>query len=582
MATALPVNAPGAPGLPDMLEAPPPGPVAKFTGLLQGVGPTRLLGLVAALGAVVVSLTLLIVRLATPDYEILFSKLSPDDSAAIVRQLEASGEPYRLSDGGATILVDRSRIARLRIAAAEQKLPSRGSVGYELFDKIDSLSATSSLFQVTQVRALEGELARTIAQIAGVESARVHLVIPFRELFSQQAPETRASVVLQFKSNSDVGKRRVEAVRQLVSSAVKNLSPSRVSIVDTQGNLLARGDGEASPGASSTLVEQKLDHERRLRSGVERLVEQYVGLGKVRADVTVDLVLASVIRTSEVFDPKSRVERSVQTVEEAANRNETRSEQDVSVQQSLPDSSRANQGATRNQENTRRAEETTNFEVSRTSLRETTDPGSIRRISVAVLVDGAREMKPDGTAQYKPRSPEEMQALEKIVRSAVGFSAERNDVVEVVNLPFAPTDLPEVREPGPFDFTKADILTAIETLALLIGVALLVLLVLRPAMKSLLEPPKPAEEPGLIVDESAGKPPALTSADDDVAAMKAEIEREMQELQAKRAETLAEMIDIDKIEGQVQASAVKRITEIVDKHPEEAAQVIRNWLSQRS
>lgn len=579
MAAALPANAPGAPGFPDASEDPSASPVTKLTALLQSLGLFRLLGLVAALGAVLVSLIFLIIRLATPDYEILFSKLSPEDSAAIVRQLEASREPYRLGDGGGTILVDRANIARLRITAAEQKLPSRGSVGYELFDKVDSLSATSSLFQVTQVRALEGELARTITQIAGVEAARVHLVIPFRELFSQQTPETRASVVLQLKPNSDIGKRRVEAVRQLVASAVKNLSPARVSIVDTQGNLLARGDGEASLGASSTLVEQKLDQERRLRIGVERLVEQYVGIGKVRADVTVDLTLAAVVRTSEMFDPKSRVERSVQTVEEAANKNETRSDQDVSVQQNLPES-RTSQGATRNQENTRRAEETTNFEVSKTSVRETIEPGTVRRISVAVLVDGTREPKPDGTSLYKPRSAEEMQALEKIVRSAVGFSTERNDVVEVVNLPFAPPEVPDIREPGPFDFTKSDILTALETLALLTGVLLLVLLVLRPVLRSMLEPPKPAEEVGLIVDDSASKPLALAGAVDDVAAMKAEIEREMQELQAKRAESLAEMIDIDKIEGQVQASAVKRITEIVDKHPEEAAQVIRSWLSQ--
>jgi len=580
MAVASPANAPGAPALPTLAEGEPSGPVAKLTGLLQGLGPTRLLGLVAALGAVVVSLGLLVARLATPDFEILFSKLSPEDSAALVRQLETSGEAFRIADGGSTILVNRARVARLRIAAAEQKLPSRGSIGYELFDKTDPLATTSSLFQMNQARALEGELSRTIAQIAGVESARVHLVIPFRELFSQQTPETRASVVLQLKPNADASKRRVEAVRQLVSSAVKNLHPSRVSIVDTQGNLLARGDGEAAIGASSSLLEQKLDHERRLRNGIERLVEQYVGVGRVRADVTVDLTLASVVRTSETFDPKSRVERSVQTVEEAANRNETRSEQDVSVQQNLPESRGTQPGATRNQENTRRAEETTNFEVSKTSLRETVEPGSIRRISVAVLVDGVREVRADGKIEHKPRSEQEMQALEKIVRSAVGFSSERNDIVEVVNLPFAPPDMPDIREPGLFDFTKDDLISTVETIALLIGVALLVLLVLRPALKTLLEPPKPVEETGLIVDESAGKPPALT-ATDDVAAMKAEIEREMQELQAKRAESLAEMIDIDKIEGQVQASAVKRITEIVDKHPEEAAQVIRSWLTQR-
>ncbi len=580
MASALPINVPGTPALAEAAEGEPAGPVAKLTGLLQGLGPARLLGLVAALGAVLVSLSLLVVRLAATDYEILFSKLSPEDSAALIRQLEGSGESFRIADGGTTILVDRARVARVRIAAAEQKLPSRGSIGYELFDKIDPLATTSSLFQMNQVRALEGELARTITQIAGVESARVHLVIPFRELFSHQTPETRASVVLQMKPNADVGKRRVESVRQLVASAVKNLSPARVSIVDTQGNLLARGDGEAAAGASSTLIEQKLDHERRLRQSVERLVEQYVGFGRVRADVTVDLALAAVVRTSETFDPKSRVERSVQTVEEAANRNETRTEQDVSVQQNLPDSRTAGPGGTRNQENTRRAEETTNFEVSKTSVRETIEPGSIRRISVAVLVDGSRALRPDGSAEYKSRSEQEMQALEKIVRSAVGFSAERNDIVEVVNLPFAPPDAPDVREPGLLDFTKADLISILEAMALLAGVALLVILVLRPTVKALLEPPKPAEEPGLIVDETTGKLPALAAADD-VAAMKAEIEREMQELQSKRAESLAEMIDIEKIEGQVQASAVKRITEIVDKHPEEAAQVIRSWLTQR-
>lgn len=580
MAAALPVNASGAVTLPEVADSEPTGAVAKLTGLLQGLGPARLFGLVAALGAVLVSLSLLVVRLATPDYEILFSKLSPEDSAALVRQIEGAGEKYRIADGGATILVDRTRVARLRITAAEHKLPSRGSIGYELFDKVDPLSTTSSLFQMNQVRALEGELARTIAQIAGVEAARVHLVIPFRELFSHQTPETRASVVLQMNPNADVGKRRVEAVRQLVASAVKSLNPARISIVDTQGNLLARGDGEAAAGASSTLIEQKLDHERRLRQSVERLVEQYVGLGRVRADVTVDLALAAVVRTSETFDPKSRVERSVQTVEEAANRNETRTEQDVSVQQNLPESRTPAAGGARNQENTRRAEETTNFEVSKSSVRETIEPGSIRRISVAVLVDGGRAVRTDGSAEYKPRSEQEMQALEKIVRSAVGFSAERNDIVEVVNLPFAPPDAPDVRQPGMLDFTKADLISILETAALLGGVTLLVLLVLRPAVKALIEPPKPAEEPGLIVDETAGKLPALAAADE-VAAMKAEIEREMQELQAKRTESLAEMIDIEKIEGQVQASAVKRITEIVDKHPEEAAQVIRSWLTQR-
>jgi flagellar M-ring protein FliF len=556
------------------------GPLGRALSFFEQLGVARLVGLVAALAAVLLSLGIIFTRLMTPDYEELFRGLSAEDSAAIIRRLDTANEGYRLSDGGSTILIDRAKVMQWRITLAEQKLPSRGGVGYELFDKGDQLSTTSSLFQLNQVRALEGEISRSIASIAGVEAARVHLVVPIRELFSQQAPETRASVVVQFKSGAEAGAKKIEAIKQLVASAVKNLASSRVSIVDTRGTLLARGDGETAEGVSTGLLEQKYEHERRLRGAVERLLEQYVGLGRVRADVTVELNLASVLRTSELYDPRSAAQRSVQTVEEAGNKNEARAEPDVSVQQNTPDGRNAGTG-TRNQESSRRTEETTNFEISKTSVRESMEPGTVKRVSVAVLVDGVRGGKGDANA-YRERTPEEMQALEKLVKSAVGFSADRQDVVEVINLPFAEPELPDVRPPGLFDFTKNDIVTLSETAALLLGLALVLFVVVRPMLRALTGEDK-EEEVTLIVDESAGKPPAVVEGQvDEVAQMKEEIEREMQELQAKRAEALAEMIDVDKIEGQVQASAIKRITEIVDKHPEEAAQVIRNWLTQRS
>lgn len=556
------------------------GPAGRLIDALRKLGPLRLVGLVASLAAIVVAVAASTVHLMAPDLVPLFSKLAPEDSAALARHLDQAREKYQVADGGQTVLVERSRVAQLRIMAAEKRLPSKGSLGYEVFDRIDPLSTTTNLFQINQIRALEGELARTIASIAGVESARVHLVIPTRELFSQQAPDTRASVVVQFRANMDSARQRVESIRHLVASAVKNLSPGRVSIVDTQGNLLARGDGESAAGQATAVLEHKLEHERRLRAAVERLVEQHVGIGRVRADVNVDVTYAAVVRTTEAFDPKGRVERSVQTVEEASTKSEQRGEQDASVARNIPPEQQAQGQGTRGSENQRRTEETTNFEVSRTQVRESIDPGSIRRVSVAVLVDGVRQADASGAQAWKPRSEEEMKAIERLVRSAVGFSQERGDSVEVVNLPFSPVELPDIRPPGMFDFTKEDIKFVSQVAILGAVVALVVLFVVRPIVAKMLE--EPAPETATLATEESGGALVPTEEVDEVARMKAEMESEMQALQAQRAQAMAEMIDIDKIEGQVQSSALKRITEIVDKHPEEAASVIRGWLTQRA
>lgn len=565
---------------PEVVERLDGGPAGRLIDALRKLGPLRLVGLVASLAAIIVAVAASTVHLMAPDFVPLFSKLAPEDSAALARHLDQAREKYQMADGGQTVLVERSRVAQLRIMAAEKRLPSKGSLGYEVFDRIDPLSTTTNLFQINQIRALEGELARTIASIAGVESARVHLVIPTRELFSQQAPDTRASVVVQFRANMDSARQRVESIRHLVASAVKNLSPGRVSIVDTQGNLLARGDGESAAGQATAVLEHKLEHERRLRAAVERLVEQHVGIGRVRADVNVDVTYAAVVRTTEAFDPKGRVERSVQTVEEASTKSEQRGDQDASVARNIPPEQQAPGQGTRGSENQRRTEETTNFEVSRTQVRESIDPGSIRRVSVAVLVDGVRQADASGAQAWKPRSEEEMKAIERLVRSAVGFSQERGDSVEVVNLPFSPVELPDIRPPGMFDFTKEDIKLISQVAILGVVVALVVLFVVRPIVAKMFE--EPAPDTAALAIEGGGGALVPTEEVDEVARMKAEIESEMQALQAQRAQAMAEMIDIDKIEGQVQSSALKRITEIVDKHPEEAASVIRGWLTQRA
>lgn len=545
--------------------------------IIRTLGPTRILGLASAVASVLAILIYVAVMVGTPDYDVLFAKLPVETSGAIVKKLEASGERYRLEDGGSTILVDKSNVARLRVMAAESKLISPGSLGYELLDRVDSMTTTNSLFQVNRIRALEGELARTIAAVEGIESARVHLVIPMRELFSQSGQESRASIVLRATGDRTVSKRSVEAIQQIVAGSVRDLAAARVAIMDTKGNLLARGDGDAQSSVSAGVFERKMDFERRTREGIERMLEQYVGLGRVRADVTAEFNLTSVSRSSETFDPRGRVERSIQTVEEAANRENTRQGRDVSVRNNLPEGQPAG-AAGQSRDVTNRTEETTNFEVSKSQTRETIEPGALTRLSVAVLVDG-KYVGGDGAqpGAYEARSEQEIQQLTRLVRSLVGFSADRGDVVEIVNLPFATPDPKSLIDAGPL-LSKQEILRLSQIGILALVAMVIALFAVRPVLRAL----RPAEEDTETLEAPEGSTALVPVELDDVSQLKAEIEREMQDLESKRSAALADMIDIEKIEGQVQASAVKRITEIFDKHPDEAVSVMRNWLTQRA
>ena len=546
--------------------------------VIRTLGPTRILGLASAVASVLAILIYVAVMVGTPEYDVLFAKLPVEASGAIVKKLEAGGERYRLEDGGSTILVDKSNVARLRVMAAESKLISPGSLGYELLDRADTLTTTNSLFQVNRIRALEGELARTIAAVEGIESARVHLVIPMRELFSQSGQESRASIVLKATGDRTVSKRSVEAIQQIVAGSVRDLAAARVAIMDTKGNLLARGDGDAQSSVSAGVFERKMDFERRTREGIERMLEQYVGLGRVRADVTADFNLTSVSRSSETFDPRGRVERSIQTVEEAANRENTRQGRDVSVRNNIPEGQSAAAAAGQSRDVTNRTEETTNFEVSKSQTRETIEPGALTRLSVAVLVDG-KYVGGDGAqpGTYEARSEQEIQQLTRLVRSLVGFSADRGDVVEIVNLPFATLDPKSLIDAGPL-LSKQEILRLSQIGILALVALVIALFAVRPVLRAL----RPAEEDTETLEAPVGSTALVPVELDDVSQLKAEIEREMQDLESKRSAALADMIDIEKIEGQVQASAVKRITEIFDKHPDEAVSVMRNWLTQRA
>src|SRR5437868_14973788 len=270
------------------------------------------------MGAVTVVLmgffAFLILRVTAPQMTTLFTDLTFEDSAAIVKDLERQAIPYELKNDGAILLVPRDRVARLRMKLAEAGLPKGGGIGYEIFDKSDVLGATSFVQNINHLRALEGELARTIRAIDRVQAARVHLVLPERPLFSRETPEPSASIVVRVRGSLEP--QQIRAVRHVVASAVSGLKPQRVSIVDEAGQLLA--DGAASDVDQAVGDERRAGFEKRMRKQVEDIVSSVVGSGRARVQLSADFDYNKITQTPDKFDPEGRVLRSRQTREESS------------------------------------------------------------------------------------------------------------------------------------------------------------------------------------------------------------------------------------------------------------------------
>ncbi|HET7680035.1 MAG TPA: flagellar basal-body MS-ring/collar protein FliF [Xanthobacteraceae bacterium] len=537
---------------------------------------------IAAMGAVTVALVgffaFLILRVTAPQMTTLFTDLSFEDSSAIIKDLERQGIPYDMRNDGAVVLVPKELVPRLRMKLAESGLPKGGGVGYEIFDKSDALGATSFVQNINHLRALEGELARTIRAIERVQAARVHLVLPERPLFSREKAEPTASIVLKVRGMLEA--QQVRAIRHLVASAVNGLKPERVSIIDEAGRLLADGaasDNTAGIGAD----ERKSAFERRLREQVENIVTSVVGPGRARVQLTADFDLNRITQTSDRFDPEGRVIRSSQTREETSSTSDGKEGQ-VTVANELPGGQRgAEPTTTTPRDQNRKAEETINYEISRTTKTEVTESGRVNRISVAVLVDGVYNKNDKGEIAYQPREKEEIDRISALVRSAIGFDQKRGDQVEVVNLRFA--DAPPSAMPEPagvmamFQFTKEDLLRGVELAVMALLGLIVLLLVVRPLVRRMLSSEQ-AATPGnaaLLAAAVAGAAAAGSPLTADVQAAIAQVDTE--DLKAVPSHT-AKMIDIAQVQGQVHAQSVQKVGELADKNPNETVSIIRQWL----
>jgi flagellar M-ring protein FliF len=539
----------------------------------------------AAMGVVSLGLigffVYIIMRMSQPQMALLFSDLTLEDSSQIVKELERRQVRFQLRNDGAQVFVPQEQVARVRLQLAESGMPRGGGVGYEIFDKGDALSSTSFVQNMNQLRALEGELARTIRGIERVQSARVHLVLPERALFSRERTEPSASIVLRVRGGLEP--QQIRAVRHLVASAVRGLSPQRISIVDEGGRLLADGAGDASGMMGSTIDERKAGQERRLREQVESIIASVVGPGRARVQVAADMDFNRVTQTSDDFDPERRVVRSTQTREEQSTSNEGRDGQ-VTVGNELPGANQTAPGQNASRESSRKSEETINYEIARTQRTEVVEGGRIKRVSVAVLVDGIYARDPQGNVNYQPRAQEELDRIGALVRSAIGFDQRRGDQVEIVNLRFAEApQLAAPEAPKPwwmiYDFTKEDIRYAIELLVLLIVSLLVMLFVVRPLLRRIVAPEEVAAV-ALPAGAAGGHGGGGSASRDEEAG-------EGGDTKAVKAPPLVpgmesatmKMIEMAQIKGEVHQASLAKVGELVEKNPHETVSIIRQWLN---
>jgi flagellar M-ring protein FliF len=540
----------------------------SFVAALQKFGIGRLaafLGIGAGVAAALFALTM---NLGEPK-ALLYSNLDMKEAGSITAALDQAGVKYEVKGDGSTIMVGRDKVASTRLLLSSKGLPTSGSVGYEIFDEANALGQTDFVQQLNRQRALEGELSRTIRGLDGLTSARVHLVLPKRQLFEEQAEQPSAAVTIGVGGRAP-SPDQVQAIQNLVSSAVPNLKPGRVTVVDQHAKTLSTGEdgfgGQAADGRRSEV-------EQRIAKTVKNLVEGVVGAGKARVNVTADLNLARITVQQETFDPDGQVVRSESVNEENSRENQPDANGAVTASANIPGGVGAN-GETLNQSASGRTESTTNYEISKTTRTEIQEPGDMKRLSVAVAIDGITAPGADGKpGAYTPRSAQEMQRIEQLVRTAVGYNADRGDQVTVVNVRFPATEAAGgVETTNPLmGFDKNDIMRAVELGIIAIVAILMILFIVRP----LLKPPPNRNLPALAsgvggtrlvtadgqplqvtVDPATGQPLALPGP----------------------ANELEQRIDIARIEGQVKASSVKRVAEFVENHPEESVSLLRTWL----
>jgi flagellar M-ring protein FliF len=501
--------------------------------------------------------------------------LVSDVDAPTAQQIEAelTGRRIPYQQDGGRILVPDNDLATAQTLLTASGLSGGNVTGYEIFDRTNDLAVTDFDQQVKLTRALEGELARTIVSVHGILHARVHIVLSRREPFAHDSQHAQASVMLTVPGRQLLSPESVQSVVDLVAAAVPGLRPQDVTVVDSNLHLLSQA-GDANDARNRTAMEESIQQktEARLARAVEMMLEQTLGPGHVHAEASIRMNFDKTKETQEKFDPDGSVVRSTQNV--TSNSKTTDKTGPVSLQNNLPNADAGAAAAPGTQEG--KQEETTNYEIGKTVRAIVHDQPQIERITLAVMVDGTDVVGADGKHTWKARDPAELDQIAKLVKSAIGFDDKRGDQLDVVSMPFvSPLDSAEATPAPPPAKANADLVTFLQRIAFGVVGFGIIILTARSIFAALNK-----QTVGLTIGGSAGE-----IADGTAAGMASPmaaalgIGHNMAGAANAAAEDDDDVMTMSNIQGQLRASAIRKVTQLVDRHPDTTLGIIRGWIA---
>lgn len=519
----------------------------------------------AALG--LVGLTVLLVVgvgayfLSKPEREALYVDLSREDVSRIGGALKDAGIDFDVSSDGTSVLVAHTDTSRARMLLAEKGLPQNTNSGYELFNELGSFGLTSFMQEITRVRALEGELARTIQSMQGIKAARVHIVLPERGSFRRDQQVATASVVIRTERANDAND--AQAIRHLVAAAIPGMKLDSVTVLNTEGTVLASGD-DGDNAASGKLANLQDRVNGEIEANIRRTLTPYLGLNNFEISVASTLDTDKTRTSETIYDPNSRVERSVRVIKENAQSRNSSNETPATVQQNIPQEQLPTAAGGGSNEQNERREELTNFEISSKVVETVSDGFRVKHLSIAVLVNKERLMEAAGTTGGSVPVDAQIAEIEQLVASAAGLDSERGDQLKVSAVGFAAGagELDPVAPLSMVDLLIRQFGTLINAATMLIVAVLLIWFGLRPAMRAIMA--RPQDEGQAALDAAAL--PALdagvvTLEDGTHAILPDEDINLIEDLTSKRNRT-----------------PQKRLEQIIEYDEEQAAAVLRQWL----
>ena len=545
---------------------------------LTALGPRRL-GALGLVGLLVVALVGLgSYYLSRPDMETLYSGLDRTDVTRIGAALTEAGIPFDVDSKGDAILTPFSQTAPARMLLAEKGLPRSENAGYELFDNLGSIGLTSFMQEITRVRALEGEIARTIQTLRNVRAARVHIVLPDKGSFRREQQKPSASVVVRTENGNDFGS--AQAIRSLVASAIPSMTPEEVTILNADGTLLASGD-EGVSAAPTKLFGIESVVSKDIEQSIRRTLAPYLGIGNFQTSVVARLDTDRKQISERIFDPESRVERSTRTIRENNQSANRASETPVGVEQDVRevDAAPAGGGAgEQSSEETERREELTNYEINEKTISTTSDGYQVERLSVAVVVDRKRVLEAIGENPTDAQIDARIGEIKALVASASGFSADRGDQIEVTAVDFIASDdaLEPIPAPSLGEMFMRQSGTLINAITILAVAIMLIWFGLKPAVRAIAA--MPAAEGTTLAALDDDEMPEL---DDDARALSESLLENLNYDSDPAGGSGNEIGFLDDLNFNVGNSPRARLERLLDHNEEHAATVMKQWLNQK-